>query len=273
MDANGQGSLHGGNLTLWVRMLTTEKTTEVPVKEESCVVDVSIVESSKLVVHVEKPTEVEVHAMVMSAVEKGHKNQGKKGHTNDAKLMMTGNHAMRVQLLMFSNCSRLVVQVEKHILEVLMINKPARMVGQFKKSMVLDKESTAGLTVKIKFFVDIGILWAVDEVQKDPDKRGHTDEDTKRMNIVNHMRVELLMFSKHSRWVGQVKNHTVEVLRIDKSARSLVQLKCSMSAHKVKKDPDKRKGMDGCFGYQVDPKNIYMEKGAKTKEERKHRRR
>ena len=40
---DAQGSLHAGNLTWWVMMLTIEKTTGVPVKEESCVVDLVIV--------------------------------------------------------------------------------------------------------------------------------------------------------------------------------------------------------------------------------------
>ena len=89
------------------------------------------------------------------------------------------------------------------------------------------------------------------------------------INGVHAMRVRLLMFSRCSRLVGQVENHILEVLMIDRSARLLVQPKFSKLVHKVKKDLDKC--MEGCFGYLVEPEN--MEKGTKTRNERKHRRR
>ena len=92
------------------------------------------------------------------------------------------------------------------------------------------------------------------------------------INGVHAMRVRLLMFSRCSRLVGQVENHILEVLMIDKSARLLVQPKLSLLVHKVNEDPDKRKCMEGCFEYQVDPENLYRERGAQ-REERKHRRR
>ena len=144
---------------MWVRMLTTEKTTEVPVKEESCVVDVDMVilwalgqakhdpdmgghteksnvgmvefkKSSNVMVQLEKTIAVEIHAMEVSTVELVHRVRGKMCGTSDMKLKMGGIHAMRVKLLMFSRCSRLVEQVEIHILGVLMIDKSARLLVQ-----------------------------------------------------------------------------------------------------------------------------------------------
>ena len=190
-------------------MLTIEKTTRVPVKEESCVVDVDIVillawgeakqdsdmrghteksnvgmvefeKSFNLRVQLEKLIAMEVHAMEVSTVELVHKDQGKMCGKNDMKLKTNGIHVMREKLLMCSRCSRLVGQVEIHILGVLMI---------------------------------------------------------------------------------------------DKSSRLLVQPKLSLLVHKVNEDPDKRKCMEGCFEYQVDPENLYRVKGAQSREERKHRRR
>ena len=160
-------------------------------------------------------------------------------------------------------------------------------------TMVMIQTSTGVLMKEESSVVEVDmILWAVDKVQQDPDKRGNTEmsavgmvEFEESSNLMVHFKKPITVdfhtmevstveeVFKYSRMVVQVENHMVEVLMIHKFARLLVQLKLSMLVCKSNKDPDKKKCMEGCFEYQVDPENLYRVKGAQSREERKHRRR
>ena len=59
---------------------------------------VGMVESSKLVVQVEKPIAVEVPAMEVSVVEKGHKDQDKKGQIEKSAVGMVEFEKSSVQV-------------------------------------------------------------------------------------------------------------------------------------------------------------------------------